>query len=116
MNIATVDTSSNGRTLECTALTEGRAHAHEGLYVIAFWGGFKALGRMGPLDQTAHPSGLDWTRTTVHVLALLDDADQPAALRNPPSGTIIERATDEDVMTFQDILGLSWTLRHGVIV
>jgi hypothetical protein len=115
MDLAIVDRASNGTQLSCTVLIEGLEHAVEGLYVIAFWGGkFKALGRLGPIERHAHPSGIDISSTTVEVLGLLDDNDQPTAFRNPPSSTIIERATDGDVMVFQDIYGIGWTLRHGV--
>jgi hypothetical protein len=116
MRIATVDGGSNGTILQCTVLADGIGRAVEGLCVIVSWRGFKALGQLGPIEIAAHPSGMDISRTTVRVLGVLDESDTPCAFQNPPSGTIIDLATDEDVSVFQDIYGIGWTLRHGIIL
>ena len=116
MHIATVDGGSNGTILQCTVLADGIGRAVQGLFVIAFWPRFKALGQLGPIEIAAHPSGTDISRTTVRVLGMLDESDTPCAFRNPPSGTIVDLATDEDISVFQDIYGIGWTLRHRIIL
>ena len=52
--------------------------------------------------------------TSLHVIGILDEDDQPTGWHGPPSGTAIEAATASDICLFQDTYGLGWMLRYGV--